>query len=60
MPDDERDDEELGPKDNTDDSTLADMGLTGPPATSSTPVGQGDEAGPGAREQRHDAGSEDD
>lgn len=45
-------DTDLGPKDNTDDSTLSDMGLTGTPATSSTPVGQGDEPGSGADDER--------
>ena len=60
MPDSDHEDEDLGPKENTDDSTLADMGLAGPPAASSTPVGQGDEAGPGARQDRDDSAADDD
>ena len=42
--------DQLGPKENTDDATMADMGLTGTPARSATPAGQGDEAGVGAEE----------
>ena len=62
MPDREHEqDDELGPKDNTDDSTLADMGLAGDPAGSATPVGQGDEPGTGAeRDDRDQRGSADD
>ena len=41
-------DEDLGPEETADDSTAADMGLGGPPATSATPVGQGDEDGTGS------------
>lgn len=45
---------EPGPRENTDDSTIADMGLTGRPATSATPVGQGDDEGTGAEDDEAD------
>lgn len=53
-------DEELGPKENTDDSTLADMGLSGTPAASATPIGQGDEPGAGASDAREEPEASDD
>lgn len=49
---------ELGPEDTSDDSTMADMGLGGPPAASATPVGQGDEPGTGADEDPDEDGEE--
>lgn len=51
-------DDELGPEETSDDSTMADMGLGGPPADSATPVGQGDEAGTGADDRGNDPGEE--
>ena len=41
-------DAEPGPKEGADDATMADAGLTGTPARSATPVGQGDGPGVGA------------
>lgn len=53
--DEDGNEDQLGPKESSDDSTMADMGLSGPPAASSTPVGQGDEPGPGASEEQDDS-----
>ena len=52
MSDDAKDD--LGPEKTSDDATVADMGLGGTPATSATPVGQGEESGTGAEEDDRD------
>lgn len=49
---DDRTDDQLGPKDASDDATMADMGLGGPPAESATPTGQGEEDGVGASEDQ--------
>lgn len=45
---------QLGPKATSDDATLADMGLGGPPAESTTPEGQGEEEGVGAADRDQD------
>lgn len=57
---DEPDGNDLGPEENTDDSTKSDMGMGGPPAQSATPVGQGDEPGTGAEERPDDEDDSDD
>lgn len=54
---DERDDraeEQLGPKATSDDATMADMGMGGPPADSATPTGQGEDDGVGAADPDQD------
>jgi hypothetical protein len=43
----------------TDDATKADMGLTGRPAQSATPVVQGDEPGPGTEQDGDDEDGDD-
>lgn len=52
--------DELGPKEGTDDSTKSDMGLTGRPAQSATPVGQGEGPGVGAEDDSADDAPQDD
>lgn len=52
-------DDELGPEETSDDSTMADMGLGGTPADSATPIGQGEEPGTGAHEHDEEEGQED-
>lgn len=51
--------EDLGPEETSDDATAADMGLGGTPATSATPVGQGEESGTGADEDDGDGDGDD-
>lgn len=50
--------DDLGPKEGTDDSTKSDMGMTGPPAQSATPVGQGEGPGAGAEGEPAEDGAE--
>lgn len=50
----DRDEQSVGPTDNTDDATQSDAGMTGPPAHSASPLGHGDDPHESGAEREDD------